>query len=332
MLRSPSLRRTVPVALLAAGALLLAGCGSDGSKDGKDSKDSKDSKDASSKASDTAKASGCDIKSGDASDAVKVTGEFGKTQTATFEKPLKADELQRTVVTKGDGATTADGDEVDTIVSAYLGGDGKSLGTQPLSLTVGDDQVIEAFSAGISCVPFGSRVVVTVPAKDMYGDQGNAQAGIKGTDTVVIVTDVIGKKKPLVPQAWTSDKPTVKFDASGKPTLTLPAGKPSPDLKLLVLEPGKGEVVKAGDQVTVDYQGTSWDTKKIFDQSYGKQPVPFRTTDVVAGFGSALVGQKVGTKLVVTIPPKYAYGEKGSGSELAGQTLVFVIEIKATQS
>ena len=319
MLRKLSLRRTAPVALLAAGALLLAGCGSDGKKSDDNASSSKS-------------ASACDVKSGKTSDAVKVTGDFGKTQTATFDTPLKATELQRTVVTKGDGATPADGDQVDTIVSAYLGSEGKSLGTQPLTLTIGDDKIIKAFSAGVECVPFGSRVVVTVPAKDMYGDQGNPQAGIDAADTVVIVTDVVGKKKELVPQAWTSGVPKVKFDASGKPTVTLPAGKPSPDLKLAVLKEGDGAVVKAGDSVTVDYQGTSWDTKKIFDQSYGKSPATFGTTEVVPGFGAALVGQKVGTKLIVTIPPKYAYGEKGSGQQLAGQTLVFVIEIKSTKS
>ena len=102
---------------------------------------------------------------------------------------------------------------------------------------------------------------------------------------------------------------------------------------LKVLRPGTGDVVKAGDTVTLDYQGTSWDTGKIFDQSYGKQPASFATDQVVEGFGAALVGQKVGTRLVVTIPPKYAYGEKGSSNDssgLAGQTLVFVIDIQKT--
>jgi peptidylprolyl isomerase len=89
-------------------------------------------------------------------------------------------------------------------------------------------------------------------------------------------------------------------------------------------------VVKSGDTVTLDYQGTSWDTGKIFDQSYGKQPATFTTDGVVEGFGAALVGQKVGTRLIVSIPPKYAYGEKGAGQQLSGQTLVFVLEIKSS--
>jgi peptidylprolyl isomerase len=238
--------------------------------------------------------------------------------------------VERTVLTEGTGDKTAAGQTIDALVSVYLGKDGKALGTQPVSLTVGDTSVIKAFTAGIDCVPIGSRVVVAAPAKDMYGPEGNTQLGITADDSLVIVTDVIGLKKELKPQAWKKDAPKVTFDGSGKPTLKLPGTKPPADLLLKVLKPGTGDVVKSGDSVTLDYQGTSWDSGKIFDQSYGKQPATFKTTDVVEGFGAALVGQKVGTRLVVSIPPKYAYGEKGAGQELSGQTLVFVIEIQKT--
>jgi len=332
MSRTPVLRALTPVALLAASALLLTGCGS-ASKDSKDKAKASASSSPSSSTSPATDANGCGTyTSGDTSKSVKVTGEFGKTQTATFKTPLKATDLERTVLTEGTGAKTTAGQTMDSLVSVYLGKDGKALGSQPVSLTVGDSSVIKAFTAGIDCVPIGSRVVVTAPAKDMYGDQGNSQLGITADDSLVIVTDVIGEKKQLKPAAWKAGAPTVTFDASGKPTLKLPGGKPPADLLLKVLKPGTGEVVKSGDTVTLDYQGTSWDTKKIFDQSYGKQPASFKTTDVVEGFGAALVGQKVGTKLVVSIPPKYAYGEKGAGQQLSGQTLVFVIDIQKTAS
>jgi peptidylprolyl isomerase len=260
---------------------------------------------------------------------VKVTGDLGKTQTATFSTPLAAKDIERTLLTKGTGATTAKGQTIDTLISVYLGKDGKALGSQPVSLTVGDESMIKAFTAGVDCVPIGSRVVVAAPAKDMYGDQGNPQLGITADDTLVIVTDVLGLKKQLVPQAWKS-APKVTFNAKGTPKVNLPDTKPPAQLLLKVLRPGTGNVVKAGDSVTVDYQGTSWNTKKIFDQSYGKQPATFTTDGVVEGFGAALVGQKVGTRLIVSIPPKYAYGEKGAGQQLSGQTLVFVLEIKSS--
>lgn len=333
MLRTLTTRRMLPVALLAAGALLLAGCGSDDKPEAKDSTSSDPSASSSPSAIADEDGDGCaDFTSGDASDSVKVTGAFGKTQTATFEEPLSTDKLERTILDEGDGAKTAKGDEVNTLISAFKGSDGTALGTQPLPITVGDASQIGAFAAGVDCVPLKSRVVVVVPAKDLYGEEGNEQAGIEGSDSIVIVTDVLGKKVPLKPTAWTARTPAVTFDAGGNPTLKLPAGQPSPRLELKVLKPGTGDVVAKGDQVTLDYLGMSWNTKKIFDKSYGRGAATFGTEQVVPGFGAALVGQKVGTRLVVTIPPQYAYGEKGAGSgnELEGQTLVFVIEIKDT--
>lgn len=331
MFRTTTLRRLAPVALLAASTLVLASCGSD-SKD-KTSSKPESSSTPSASSSPTKDANGCGtFSSGKTSDSVKVAGDFGKKQTATFSTPLKATSLQRTVVDKGSGATTKSGETLDTLISVYLGKDGKALGSQPVSLTAGDAQMIQAFTAGIDCVPIGSRVVVTAPAKDMYGEQGNSQLGITAEDSLVIVTDVIGEKKQLVPEAWQKNAPKVTFAADGTPTLKLPSGKPPAQLLLKVLKPGTGDVVKAGDTVTLDYQGTDWNTGKIFDQSYGKQPASFATNQVVEGFGAALVGQKVGTRLVVSIPPKYGYGDTGNSQAGIGgtDTIVFVLEIKST--
>jgi FKBP-type peptidyl-prolyl cis-trans isomerase len=333
MLRTLTLRRTAPAALAAAAVLLVAGCGSSGGGDSKDTS-SDSASDSPTSAPTTAQAANgkChDYKSGAASDAVKVSGAFGKKQDATFTKPLKADDIQRTLVTTGTGAKTAPGQQIETMVTAYVGTDGKSLGSQPLPITVGDSSTIAAFSAGVECVPFGSRVVVAVPAVQMYGASGNPQVGVKADDTIVLVTDVIRVKPELKPAAWTTSVPKVTFK-NGKPTLTLSGAQPK-DLLLKVLRPGSGTVVKKGDNVTVDYQGTNWRTKKIFDQSYGKQPATFATDQVVEGFGAALVGQKVGTRLVVAIPSKYGYV---SGNPQAGikatDVIVFVVEIKSTKS
>jgi peptidylprolyl isomerase len=320
MLRSFSSRRMASVVVLVSAALLVSGCGG-GSQDKKSSGNPTKSA--------TPAAGSCDYKSGDSSDAVKVTGDFGKTLKGDFKTPLKATDLQRTVITKGDGKTTAKGDNLNVEVSAFLGSTGKALTTEPATFRVGDGSLPAAFDASISCVPIGSRVAVTVPAKDIYGDAGNPQLGIKSTDTLVIVADVLSPVKPLKPASW-SNAPTVTFGKGGTPKVTL-SGKPDPNLRLKVLKQGTGAVVQDGDSVTVNYQGTSWNTKKIFDQSYGKAPATFTTDGVVKGFGAALVGQKVGTRLIVTIPPKYGYGEgKISKDNLTGQTLVFVIEIQNT--
>ena len=78
----------------------------------------------------------------------------------------------------------------------------------------------------------------------------------------------------------------------------------------------------------------NWTTGKFLQSSFGQQPFQFSTLGgAVTGFTGAIVGQKVGTRLVVVLPPKYAYGTKASAqNSLGGQTLVFVIEILKTAS
>lgn len=272
--------------------------------------------------------------SGSSSDSVKVTGDFGKTDPkATFTTPLEveADSLQRTIATEGDGEDTAPGDAVSVIVSMFNGRTGEKALSQAATLTVADESTYEAFRAAIECVPTGSRVVTTVAAADVYGEEGYADLDIKATDSLVLVTDVIEVEKPVTAEPWTKDVPEVTFDSDGKPTVTLPKTDPPTDLLLAVLKEGDGDTVESGDSVSVDYQGTNWETGEIFDQSYGSSPATFSTNQVIKGFAAAVVGQKVGARVLVTIPPEYGYGTDETASELANQTLVFVIEIKSIE-
>lgn len=324
-----TLRASAPLAALATLGMVVAGCGSSGSADAKASASSSPST-ASSASASPAAVTCTGLKPGKTSDSVSVTGAFGKQQKATIPPKLKATDTERSILKKGSGATPSKGQQVTTLVSVYLGS-GKELGSQPLTVTVGDANLPELFTGGAACLPLGTRSVATAPATAVYGPSGNPQAGISPKDTVVVVSDLVSIKKQLVPAAWTKNQAKVTFDAKGKPTVKLPKTPPPSQLELQVLKKGSGDTVRAGDSVTLDYQGTSWNTGKIFDQSYGKQPATFATNQVVEGFGAALVGQKVGTRLIVSIPPKYAYGPKGSGSQLGGQTLVFVIDIKAVK-
>ena len=312
-----ALRRSAPVALAAASALVLAGCAGGSEPEAPET---------------TAAADCMDLSSGSLSEGVTVEGEFTQVPTATFTTPIEAEELERTIAIEGDGDETAAGDPVNAIVSAFSGTSGTQLFSQPATITAGDDTVFEAFLAGIDCVPIGTRTVTVAPAATLYGETGNETIGVAPGETVVIVVDVVEVQEALKPAEWTEDVPEVEFGADGEsPTVTLPATPPPAEYQLKVLEEGDGDEVQAGDNVTLHYQGTSWDTGEVFDESYGGEPAQFPTDQVIQGFGSALVGQKVGTKLIVTIPPQYAYGtEQSEQVPLGGQTLVFLVEIEDT--
>lgn len=57
-------------------------------------------------------------------------------------------------------------------------------------------QVIAGFDHGLLGVRTGSRILMVVPPAEGYGSAGNQQAGIRGTDTIVFVIDVLGTVNP----------------------------------------------------------------------------------------------------------------------------------------
>jgi peptidylprolyl isomerase len=119
------------------------------------------------------------------------------------------------------------------------------------------------------------------------------------------------------------------LDADGRPTVTIPDAAPPVELQIALLKKGDGAVVAAGDDVVVHYVGVNWNTKVIFDESWARgTPATFNTNGVIAGFTAALVGQAVGSQVIVIIPPDQGYGAAGSPPDIGGtDTLVFVIDI-----
>lgn len=98
---------------------------------------------------------------------------------------------------KGTGPAVKKG---QTLVAQYVGvvyRTGKQFDAswdrgQPAQFPIGVGQVIPGWDKGLVGATIGSRVLLVIPPADGYGASGNAQAGIKGTDTLVFVVDVLG--------------------------------------------------------------------------------------------------------------------------------------------
>ena len=120
-----------------------------------------------------------------------------------------------------------------------------------------------------------------------------------------------------------------------KPTLTVPNTPPPTKLTTDVLAQGTGPAVSSGQSLIVNYLGQTWTPKdgkpNVFDNSFDKhQPFafPLGKKAVIEGWDQALVGQKAGSRLLLTIPPALAYGTtKDANQPLAGQTLLFVVDL-----
>lgn len=99
--------------------------------------------------------------------------------------------------------------------------------------------------------------------------------------------------------------------------------------KYKFVEPGEGEKPKELQNVYMHYTGYLLDGTQ-FDTSYdGNGPYKFRMGEgkVITGWESIIYGMKVGQKVIVSIPPEYAYGDKKQKNIPAGSTLVFYMEL-----
>ena len=278
---------------------------------------------------------------GATSDAVSVSGDAGAEPTVTFEAPLAPKATERTVVTEGTGDAIEEGDAVAISYAAYnattgakltAGGFGDAAG---LTVNVVNGQgVIPGILKGVACSNVGDRVAVVFPPADGFGEAGNTDLGVAGTDQLLFVIDI---KEKLPTRATGEDQeptdgfPEVKLADDGEPTVTMPKGDPPADLAVEVLKKGDGAEVTETSTVTVQYTGAIWATGTVFDQSWGVGPTSFPVSGLITGFTQGLVGQTVGSQVVIVIPP----GELGyeGGNETAGisatDTLVFVVDIIA---
>jgi len=266
---------------------------------------------------------------GAASDSVTVQGDAGVAPTSvTFATPLDVTDVERTVVSEGDGDEIAEGELVSYGLNAYDATSGDLLG----SLGYGEGELLpqpvtaaSPLGQFLGCATVGSRVVTTLPA--------NAQ---NGTPAAVYVLDLLSTTPTA---AWGAEQapveglPTVELDADGAPTITVPQTDPPADLQLETLKLGDGPVVQPGDQVLVQYRGVTWADGQEFDSTWSKggTPTSFGTDQVVDGFRQALEGQTVGSQVLVVIPPALGYGDQEQNGIPAGSTLVFVVDILATQ-
>lgn len=270
---------------------------------------------------------------GSASDSVKVSGELGALPTVEIDGPLEVASTERTVVIEGDGDVAEYGDTAFVDFAVYSASTGQAVTATEYTEAARAEFVVNevAFLSGlvktIACSPAGSRVVGVAPAAEAFGSAGQASLGIGPDETVVFVVDVVDVQAPLTPAAWTDGVPTVERDGDGVPTVTLPDTAAPAELQLAVLEEGDGETVITGDNVTVNYHGLSWEDGETFDESFTKSAATFNTTGVVKGFGAALVGQKVGSSVIVTMPPSLGYGDDPAAHALGGKTLVFLVDI-----
>jgi peptidylprolyl isomerase len=339
-------RLRLPAALLLAFVLIAAACGDDGG----DEVLTADQEDA--------EAAGVpDATTGDAAeddpslDAITVTGEVGESITVEVDDTFSTDTTYRRILEEGDGDPIEAGQSVTFQNVAVNGRDGTEFDnsyeaegqTGEPTIIMDDTQVIPGLVRGLLDAPVGSRVLIAVAPEDGFQAQGGVpDVGIEADDTIIFVIDVLESVTPAEPLARAEGAavdpvdglPTVELDDDGKPTITLPAGDPPTELVSQPLIEGEGPEVEAGQTLTAHYTGIIWPGGEQFDSSWDRgEPSDFQigVGAVIPGWDEGLVGQTVGTQMLLVIPPAQGYGPQGNeDAGISGtDTLVFVVDILA---
>ncbi|WP_061961461.1 FKBP-type peptidyl-prolyl cis-trans isomerase [Demequina flava] len=127
----------------------------------------------------------------------------------------------------------------------------------------------------------------------------------------------------------TAQHPTVTRAANGAPSVDFAGAEQGEGLAVVVLEGGDGAPVVEGQHITVHYTGWLWDGAQ-FDSSWDRGEsitFPIAHGTLIDGWVDGIVGQPVGSKLLLVVPPESGYGFADMGPIPAGSTLVFVIDV-----
>ena len=278
-----------------------------------------------------------DKQAGPGSDAVQVEGS-GLDATVTVPEGTEFADVERTVVTEGDGEDIVPGDLISVRYQLIDATTGDVMGTSergadgvlPVLLNPNQQSQLSDFTqssiflVATECEPVGSEIVLTLPGSTLG----------EGASDVVLYVQTLEELPTMATgedQEPVAGMATVELDETGAPTITIPEGDAPTETEVVTLKKGDGPVVAEGDLVTVQYRGVKWSDGSEFDSTWSNAafPAQFPTTGVVVGFKKGLEGQTVGSQVLIEIPPADGYGA-AEGHELQAETLVFVVDILGT--
>jgi FKBP-type peptidyl-prolyl cis-trans isomerase len=224
------------------------------------------------------------------------------------------------------GATVSDG----TVFNSTYEDD------QPLTLRLGQGQLIVGLETGLNGLAVGGRRQIIVPAAEAYGETGDEGLGIGPDEDLEFVVDLLAISES--PQFCNPVTSIPEGSIEGKPTEVAVPSEPPTEVVTTVLTPGDGPEATASSYVEVHYLGVSCATGTQFDSSWDRgEPINVALSDaeptavalqVIEGWTEGMVGQAEGSRIQIDIPSDLAYGPAGQApSILPNDPLTFIVDI-----
>lgn len=273
--------------------------------------------------------------SGDASSVVDATGAFGSKPKVTIPTPLNTRHTEVSTLIHGDGRVLTDGTPALIEYTIYSGTTGKVVSSSSYSdptspVTVGATKGGPLIDA-LECSRVGSRIAVAVKASELDSST-TAKPNDKSGPAYVAVIDIVKAYLPRADgalQLGVNNMPAVVTAADGAPGISIPDIAAPKKEKVQLVRKGSGKALTRKDTAIVQYTAVDWP-----DQSTGGKPtvqgstwtdgdsavpVSLSSADIPSQIRSALVGQTIGSQVMVVIPPTTASG--------SSKTYVYVFDV-----
>lgn len=256
--------------------------------------------------------------------AVELDGEPGEQPAVDFDAPLSVGAPAARVVSPGDGEELTASHNAHLHIVVLDGDDGtvvsSTYGDATENVFLGDDTIAEELLDSLVGEQVGARALFAAPDP----------SGI----TTLMALEVVDASEVLERAEGTAvepeaDLPAITLDEDGAPGMA-PVDSPAPDE--LVVQPlieGEGEEVSEGESVVVEYSGWLWDGE-AFDSSWERGApftFPLGQGAVIEGWDEGVQGQRVGSQLLLVVPPEKGYGDADQAEIPGGSTLVFVVDV-----
>ena len=258
-----------------------------------------------------------------------------------LKTPLRVNEPTVSMVEPGSGASISMGQLV-TFDSMVVDGETGAVegstygGATPNKLILAKSTANETMLGAMRTAKVGGKFlyVVPAPANDATAAPTDPLATPAPSASKVLAITI--RSVENVPNAAEGTEkapdpalPKLTFAADGTPSVVAPKSKPTDKLASSVLIEGSGPQVTDGQTVAVKYYGWLWDGKP-FDAVWGvSAPEVVGVSTAISGWRKAIVGKKVGSRVLMVVPPAMAYGGAGQDSIPPDSTLIFLVDVLA---
>lgn len=263
-------------------------------------------------------------------EGVKDTAKVGEKPVLEFKKPLEISNNSYAVLQEGDGAVVeagnrvcAQGMMVDTKTGDVKSSTWESNQMDCSLVAAKPGEAKTSYMTVINGLKLNSTVAFGINDSSSNSSYLMVMTLKKQSKDL---TKAEGTKVKNIP----SNLPKVTNAADGKPSIDMNGYKGSDKLVVQPLIEGNGDKLESNSYAVVKYTGwlldgkqfdSSWDRNSTFDVNM--------QGGVIEGWLQGLKGQKVGSEVLLVIPPSLGYGDKAQGEIPANSTLVFVVDILA---